>query len=317
MANCTPTCERNVNNGICFIVNATAGGQDAASIASALPRLLAKSNRPFEVRLLRRGRDVHPEAMRALDAGFPIIAAAGGDGTVSAVASHLAGTDRRLGILPIGTFNYVARSFGIPLGIEEAVQVIVEGRELAIDVGEVNGRAFLNNAGLGGYVKIVRRREQVFHRWGRSRIAAYWVILRSLFDLRRSLTLKVTVDGEVRQYRSPMAFVAKSAYQLEQYGLAGSACIAQRQLALFVAPDCGRLELIRRAVALALGNLEPELDFALHCGSDILVETSKRKRHVICDGEVQRLTAPFHFRIWKDALRLLVPSRNTSTIPGV
>ena len=104
-----------------------------------------------------------------------------------------------------------------------------------------------------------------------------------------------------------MAFVAKSAYQLEQYGLAGTACISQRQLALFVVPDCGGLELIRRAVELALGNLEPERDFTLHCGSNILVETSKRKRHVICDGEVRRLTAPFRFRILKDALRVLVP----------
>ena len=296
-----------MNDSICFIINAAAGGQDAAGIASALPHLLAKFNRPFEVRLLRRGRDVRQATVRAVQEGFRIIVGAGGDGTVNAIASHLAGTDRCLGILPTGTFNYVARSFGIPLAIEEAVRVIVEGRELAIDVGEVNGWAFLNNAGLGGYVKIVRRREQVFHTWGRSRIAAYWVILRSLFDLRRSLTLKVTVDGELWQYRTPMAFVAKSAYQLEQYGLAGTACISQRQLALFVAPDCGGLELIRRAVELALGNLEPERDFTLHCGSNILVETSKRKRHVICDGEVRRLTAPFRFRILKDALRVLVP----------
>ncbi|MBI4703237.1 MAG: diacylglycerol kinase family lipid kinase, partial [Deltaproteobacteria bacterium] len=99
----------------------------------------------------------------------PPAVAAGGDGTVSAVASHLLGSDRTLGILPLGTFNYVAREFGIPLTVEDAIRVIAGGTERIVDVGEVNGRAFLNNAGLGGYVKIVRRRERVFRSWGRSR----------------------------------------------------------------------------------------------------------------------------------------------------
>ncbi len=299
-----------MNRDICFIVNAVAGGKNGTAIASRLPDLVAAFNRSCSVRVIRKGKDIERETGRALQSGFRTIVAAGGDGTVSAVASQLASTDRQLGILPLGTFNYVAREFGIPLGITDAVRIVVEGTERIIDVGDVNGRAFLNNAGLGGYARIVRRRERVFASCGRSRIAAYWVILRSLFDLPRSLTLKATVDGEVLRFRTPMVFIAKSAYQLEQYGLAARACIARRQLALFVAPDCGRWELVRRAFGLALGQLEPERDFALHCGSDILVETSQRHRHVICDGELQRLRAPFHFSLQKDALRVLVPSES-------
>ena len=203
-----------VKTGTCFIVNAAAGGQEGAAVASALPHLLAKFGFTCAVRLIRNGSEVHNEAERALQSGFRTIIAAGGDGTVSAVASHLLGTDRCLGILPIGTFNYVARDWGIPLAAEDAVRVIAEGAERTVDVGEVNGRTFLNNAGLGGYAMIVRRRERVFSSWGRSRIAAYWVILRSLFDLRQSLRLKVTVDGEVWRYRTPMAFIAKAVTSL-------------------------------------------------------------------------------------------------------
>ncbi len=296
-----------MNRDICFIVNAGAGGKNGSAIASRLPDLVAAYDMTCEVRLTRKWTDIHHETKKALQSGFRTIAAAGGDGTVSAVASHLAGTGRQLGILPLGTFNYVAREFGIPLGVEEAVWVIATGRQRILDVGDVNGRSFLNNAGLGGYVKIARTRERVFGFLGRSRIAAYWVILRSLLDFRRSLALKVTVDGQVSRYRTPMVFVAKSAYQLEQYGLAGSACIVRRQLALFVAPDCNRWELIRLAFGLALGQLRPERDFTLHCGSEILVETGRRQRHVICDGEIERLRAPFRFRLRKDALSLLVP----------
>ena len=299
-----------MNRDMCFIVNAVAGGKNGTAIASRLPSLVGAFNRSCDVRVIRKGRDIEKETRRALQSGFRTIVAAGGDGTVSAVASHLVNTDRQLGILPLGTFNYVAREFGIPLGIEDAVRVIVQGTERTVDVGDVNGRAFLNNAGLGGYARIVRRRERVFASCGRSRIAAYWVILRSLLDLRRSLTLKATVDEQVLRFRTPMVFIAKSAYQLEQYGLGARACIARRQLALFVAPDCGRWEMVRLAFGLALGQLEPERDFALHCGSDIILETRQRHRHVICDGELQRLRAPFHFSLRKDALRVIVPSES-------
>jgi diacylglycerol kinase family enzyme len=297
-----------MNTDTCFIVNTRSGGQAGGEIARRLPALMAVHNRRCEVRAVHKGSRVGRETERALQSGFRTIVAAGGDGTISTVASHLAGSDRQLGILPLGTFNYVAREFGIPLDVEDAIGVIANGREKLVDVGEVNGRAFLNNAGLGGYVKIVRRRERVFASWGRSRIAAYWVILRSLFELRKSLSLKVTVDGQVSRHRTPMIFAAKSAYQLEQYNLAGAACVARRQLALFVAPDCNRWELIRLAFGLALGRLQPERDFALYCGSDILVETSRRSRHVICDGEIERLRAPFRFGLRKDALRLLAPA---------
>jgi|SRR5579883_92268 len=296
---------------ICFIVNPGAGNASGKAIAHELPKLLAKFTRSCEVRLLDKGAHALREAERAIRDGFQTIVAVGGDGTVGAVATPLAGTDRNLGIVPLGTFNYVAREFGIPLAVEDAVRTIAEGEERLIDVGDVNGRAFLNNAGLGGYVMIARRRERIFRVLGRSRIAAYWVIFRSLLDLRRSLTLKVTVNGEVWRYRTPMAFVAKSAFQLDQYGLAGSTCIARRQLALYVAPDCSQRSLIRLAFKLALGQLEPERDFALHCGSDILVESSKGRRHVICDGERHRLSAPFRFRLRKDALRLIVPAIKT------
>jgi diacylglycerol kinase family enzyme len=75
-----------------------------------------------------------------------------------------------------------------------------------------------------------------------------------------------------------------------------------------MAPDCGRWEMVRLAFGLALGQLQPERDFALHCGSDIILETRQRHRHVICDGELQRVHAPFHFSLRKDALRVIVPS---------
>jgi diacylglycerol kinase family enzyme len=110
---------------------------------------------PLQYRLVKRGVEVGPAAETAVRDGFRTIVAAGGDGTVASVASRLVDTERHLGILPLGTFNYVARNLGIPTALSDAVQVLAEGRERTIDVGDVNGRVFLNNASLGAYVAIL------------------------------------------------------------------------------------------------------------------------------------------------------------------
>lgn len=292
---------------ICVIMNAGSGKQPAGARAAELRGSFARFPRQFELRIVRRGAEIGGEAERAVREGFRTIVAAGGDGTISAVAACLIDTDRRLGILPLGTFNYVARSLGIPAAMEDAVRVVAEGRERTTDVGEVNGRVFLNNASLGAYAAILARREQVYRRWGRSRLAAHWSVVLTLAKLRTALSLRVSVEGEVRRYRTPLVFVANNAYQLQEFGLQGSDCIAAHRFALYVAPDCGRAALLRLAVGLALRRLRPERDFELLCGTDILVETRRRRRHVARDGERALLTGPFRFRLRRDALRVLVP----------
>lgn len=77
-----------------------------------------------------------PQGARWRERGFVAVVAAGGDGTIGAVATQLAGTDLPLGILPMGTSNDVARSLGIPLDLAAACQVIAEGAPVEMDAGQ-------------------------------------------------------------------------------------------------------------------------------------------------------------------------------------
>src|SRR5579862_8789185 len=70
---------------------------------------------------------------------------AGGDGTVSLVAGKVAGTRARLGILPLGTLNHFARDLKIPFDLDRAIDTVIDGHAAPIDVGDVNGRVFVNN----------------------------------------------------------------------------------------------------------------------------------------------------------------------------
>ena len=82
-------------------------------------------------------------------ADFDVIAAFGGDGTINSVASALVDSHRTLGIIPGGSGNGLARNLNIPLLWEKAIDVLINGRDVYLDVGIINGRYFFNVAGIG------------------------------------------------------------------------------------------------------------------------------------------------------------------------
>ena len=109
-----------------------------------------------QVIVTKRGDDIASLAAEAITAKRAPIVAGGGDGTVNAVAGKLAGTDTVLGVLPMGTLNHFARDVGVPRSLEAAVRNVFTGKIAEVDVGEVNGRVFVNNSGIGFYPHFVR-----------------------------------------------------------------------------------------------------------------------------------------------------------------
>ena len=261
------------------------------------------------VEIARAGRGRTPEdlAREGVERGFGRIVAAGGDGTICAVASVLADTDRTMGVLPLGTFNYFARSLGIPQELGGAVEVLRSGAPRPVSIARVNGRAFLNNASLGAYAAILETREGVYRRWGRSRVAAYWSVAKALASLRAPLRLTIEVGGETLKRRTPLVFAVANAYQLDELGLPGRDCVEAGGLALFVAPDRGRRGLLRGALALALGRARPERDYELICGAPLRIVPRAPRRLVARDGERSRMRGPFELAVAPGALRVLAP----------
>ena len=89
-------------------------------------------------------------AKRAVEAGFSMVIACGGDGTVGATAKALVGSDCPLGILPMGTYNNFARALRLPLDVRAACRVLARGRIQRVDVGVANDEHyFFEAAGVG------------------------------------------------------------------------------------------------------------------------------------------------------------------------
>lgn len=296
---------------ICVLANAGSGRKSAERI-DQLTAPLRAAGLAHEVRLIRKGAMIPTAARKAREDGFATIIAAGGDGTICGVATELAGSGIALGILPLGTFNFFARSLGIENDAEAAMLQLLTGGETPVAAGEVNGKLFLNNASLGLYPALLERREAAYAKWGRSRLAAYWSGLRVLATYNRPSRMTLTIDGAVQVRRSPMIFIAQNAFQLEEYGMQeGVDLIRAGQLAVYIAPELRRWELLGFALRIAVRMARPYRDFTLIGAEAVEIETRARRRTIARDGEREKMAAPFRFRTLPGVLTVIVPAAAT------
>ncbi|MGB9756966.1 MAG: diacylglycerol/lipid kinase family protein [Candidatus Bipolaricaulaceae bacterium] len=131
------------------VLNPAAGRGLAGAREDELRRVFREMGVEAEI-FRTAGPDEAQELAREFCAGAePVVAAAGGDGTLHAVAQALVGTKTALGILPMGSGNDYARVLGIPQDLKEAVKILVFGEPHPVDVGEAQGRFYLNSLGMG------------------------------------------------------------------------------------------------------------------------------------------------------------------------
>jgi diacylglycerol kinase family enzyme len=160
------------------------------------------------------GTRIAADCARALENGARVLVAGGGDGTVSSVAHALGGSDAVLGVLPLGTLNHFAKDLGLPLDIEAAARAIAARQTTCVDVGEVNGRSFVNNSSIGLYARLVAERKKR-ERVGLSKWIAHGIAAVRVWS-RYYRRLHVTLRGKVvdRRTRTPFVFVGNNEYQL-------------------------------------------------------------------------------------------------------
>ncbi len=293
------------------IINVASGADNKDVVRDQLTGIFRSSDLDARIFLARGGTEIIRLARQAVKEDRRPIVAGGGDGTISAVASTIAGTNRPLGVLPLGTLNHFAKDLHIPLDLEDAARVCIEGRAISVDVGEVNGRVFLNNSSLGLYPSIVRRREKLQQRLGHGKWPAF--VWAALSVLRRYpfLDVRLHVDGRELVRRTPFIFVGNNEYEMEGVNVGGRSCLDAGQLSLHVAHRTGRLGLLRFALRALFGGLRNEKDFDALCTKEVMVETRRHRLNVALDGEVAVMSTPLHYRVRPGALRVLVPRSNS------
>jgi len=236
-----------------------------------------------------------------------VIVAAGGDGTVCAVAQVLAGGTVPLGILPLGTLNHFARDLGLPLDIREAVAVIAAGRIATVDAAEVNGRVFVNNSSIGLYPNMVRDRDRQLRQRRRTKWLAMALAL--LRVLRRPMARRLIIEcgGRVERQRTPFAFIGNNVYDTTLPTLGRRATLSAGELCLFIAKPRSHLAAVGLMLRLALGRADQARDFESSIAKALEIGSRHRRLTIALDGEILRLRTPLRYRSRPGALRVLVP----------
>lgn len=287
------------------IVNCSSGAGHDAGIEQRLQTAFEANGATARISMVASGADVVPTAQRIARGDADIIVAAGGDGTVASIASVVVESGKALGVLPFGTLNHFAKDLEVPTDLEAAVAAIVHGRETRVDVGQVNGRTFINNSSLGLYPSIVSEREKQ-QRLGRGKWPAF--LLAALAVLRRYpfLDVRVGVEGHDLYARTPFVFIGNNEYEMETLTIGRRAALDKGELSLYLPNRTGRWGLLRLAFRALFGGLDQEKDFLKVCTSEIRID-AKHKRHfrVALDGEVMLMEPPLHFVVRPRALRVI------------
>ncbi len=268
--------------------------------------MFAAAGRPVTVTVARNGEEARRAIAAAIASGVSALVGGGGDGTISAVASALAGTGIPLGVIPLGTLNHFAKDLGIPLGLDESIAVVLAGCTAKVDLGEVNGRFFLNNSSLGLYPRMVRLRAAHPARGWRKWIVALRALVQTL-EGNPAISVSIEAEGERVVTRTPIVFIGNNEYTMSGLEAGTRASLAGGKLAIYVVRTGGRPRLMRLAWrmftrrALSSG----ELDLTLTAAATITLRGASVS--VALDGEVVVLDQPLEYRIRPAALSVLVP----------
>jgi diacylglycerol kinase family enzyme len=299
---------------IAVVLNASSGQGTAAKIADQIKEIFAAAGRDARITLAAGGPNISAAMRREVEDGCDTLVAGGGDGTINTAATAVLQRGIPLGVLPLGTLNHFAKDLGIPLDPEEAARVVLDGVICKVDIGEVNGRVFLNNSSLGVYPAIVRLRERYRSKWGGKWLAALWA---SLTVMRRNpfMVLRIVVEDKTIIRRTPLLLVANNEYRMAGFSPGTRDSLARFRLALYVLNAERRPGLLRLAWEILMKGGEQVKELDLLAVEEAIVETRRPWVQIALDGEVISLESPLEYRIRPGALRLHVPAAASACYP--
>ncbi|HET6399743.1 MAG TPA: diacylglycerol kinase family protein, partial [Candidatus Thermoplasmatota archaeon] len=250
------------------------------------------------------GASLRDAAAAAVAQGADVVAAAGGDGTVSAVAGALAGTSVPLAVLPMGTLNHFAKDAGIPLPLAEAATVAAGGQPGLVDVGDADGRTFLNNVSIGIYPEAVRERDRV-RRPGEPKALAMVRASGSVLRTMRAHHLLLSVDGRPAVRTTSFVFIGNNAYDTSLGRLGRRERLDGGRLCVYTVRRPGRRAVLGLAARALVGRLGQAPDLERAEATKVELGATRATLRAGIDGELARLTMPSRVTIRPRALRVL------------
>jgi diacylglycerol kinase family enzyme len=290
------------------ILNPNAGTADAAGVTDASLGALFEANALDATIDARSDLPLAERIADAMASPARTIVAAGGDGTITALAAALVDSDKNLAILPLGTVNALAKDLHVPLDLSAAVAALAQGHSHRIDVGEVNGRVFLHKVVVGLIPGVAAGRE---HIRGRREASVKIGFLRYFFRrLARSRRIAVVIEpneGERRIERVQAIAVASNSYDEGMGQFFSRHSLDKGTLTLYTLHHFTIRDFFRLTAGMLLGNWRNDEALSVETVKGVTINMRKDLVKVMFDGEVETLHTPLEFSIRPKALSVIVP----------
>jgi YegS/Rv2252/BmrU family lipid kinase len=227
----------------------------------------------------------------------------GGDGTQSLAAQELAHTDVRLGVIPLGTGNALARDLGIPNDAVAAVQALLKGEPYEIDLGSADSKIFVNVATLGMTASVVRAlNKESKKRFGK--MAYLFPAIRALVTM-RPFWVDVRTADAAYSGKAVQFVCGCGVYHAGPFRISSQACQSNGKLSIYVLPSQGRGSVIKFAYHLLLRR-QADVAGVWSIEAEKASIESKPIKSVVVDGELKGRT-PLEVKVLPGALRVLKP----------
>jgi diacylglycerol kinase (ATP) len=251
-----------------------------------------------------KSRKAPKQARKALAAGAELVLVWGGDGMVQRSVDALAGKDVPVGLLPAGTANLLATNLGVPIDLDQAVEIALHGDERRLDLGRLDDEHFAVMAGAGFDATVVGGpdREQ------KDRLGRLAYVQSGLRGLREpTVQARVKVDGEL-WYRGPASCVLFGNVGRIAGGIPAfdDADPTDGKIEVGVTTATGALQWARTLGRLALGRSEKSPFVRMTRGRKVSVKLDG-KLPVELDGGDRAPARSFTVRVVPDAIRIRVP----------
>lgn len=282
---------------ICIIHNPDSGFfNQREKIESALKKY------ELEVEFINLNKSLSNNIERIREEGCNVFVAAGGDGTVNAVAGIIYNSKSSLGIIPLGTYNHLAKDLKLPIDIDAAVSVIAKTKIKKIDIAKVNDQIFLNTSSIGIYARMAftKKRSKVWlFRW---LLGAFSSIRFLLNPPKYNLQLNIGAKKITRS--TPIVFIGNNKYDLTSLGLYNRRSLSSGRLCIYLAKTHNPLRLLMIIFGIIIGRVNSTYFEEFHT-QNITISSKRRKLLVAYDGEVSNQVTPLEFSICTAALNVI------------
>ncbi len=243
-------------------------------------------------------------ARQAAEEGVELVIAAGGDGTIHAVANGLIGTQSILGIIPTGTMNNLAHSLNIPETIPAACYTLFNGKTRVIDVGKINDHPFLEVAGVGLEAALFPAAEDIKRPGLLSTVHGVLSGLKTVFSY-QDARVRIEIDGmKQRIYNALQVTICNAPFYGAHLQVASQILMDDGLLDVVVYRNFSKIEYLRHALSISQGR-RPYQPKIKHLRARAIRLTADKPLEIQADGEPLGYT-PAEVRVLQAALRIRV-----------